>query len=372
MSISPTQEIIDELRAGRMVILVDDEDRENEGDLMIAADFVTPEAINFMAKYARGLVCLTLNRERCDQLGLAPMARDNRSSYNTAFTTSIEAAEGVTTGISAYDRARTVQVAVAKNAKPQDIVQPGHIFPITAKEGGVLMRAGHTEAGCDLTALAGLTPASVICEIMNEDGSMARLPELLEFADKHHLKIGTIADLISYRNQHESIIERIAENELNTAAGAFHGIVYRDKPSLSVHLALVKGDITPDEETLVRVHQPLSMVDLIETRFTSHSWNLLDSMKKIHASERGILVLLNCSEESAESFVDNFNALGKQKTNDSASAKSEIIRNHGIGAQILRDIGVGKMKLLANPKKMPSMTTGFNLDITGYLDSKDI
>ena len=212
MSISPTQEIIDELRAGRMVILVDDEDRENEGDLMIAADFVTPEAINFMAKYARGLVCLTLNRERCDQLGLAPMARDNRSSYNTAFTTSIEAAEGVTTGISAYDRARTVQVAVAKNAKPQDIVQPGHIFPITAKECGVLMRAGHTEAGCDLTALAGLTPASVICEIMNEDGSMARLPELLEFADKHHLKIGTIADLISYRNQHESIIERIAEN----------------------------------------------------------------------------------------------------------------------------------------------------------------
>ena len=173
----------------------------------------------------------------------------------------------MTTGISAYDRARTVQVAVAKNAKPQDIVQPGHIFPITAKEGGVLMRAGHTEAGCDLTALAGLTPASVICEIMNEDGSMARLPELLEFADKHHLKIGTIADLISYRNQHESIIERIAENELNTAAGAFHGIVYRDKPSLSVHLALVKGDITPDEETLVRVHQPLSMVDLIETRF---------------------------------------------------------------------------------------------------------
>ena len=211
MSISPTQEIIDELRAGRMVILVDDEDRENEGDLMIAADFITPEAINFMAKYARGLVCLTLTRERCDQLGLVPMARDNRSSYNTAFTTSIEAAEGVTTGISAYDRARTVAVAVAKNAKPQDIVQPGHIFPITAKEGGVLMRAGHTEAGCDLTALAGLTPASVICEIMNEDGSMARLPELLEFADKHHLKIGTIADLISYRNQHRTYCRKRTE-----------------------------------------------------------------------------------------------------------------------------------------------------------------
>ncbi len=370
MSISPTQEIIDELRAGRMVILVDDEDRENEGDLMIAADFVTPETINFMTKYARGLVCLTLTQERCDQLGLVQMARDNRSSYNTAFTTSIEAAEGVTTGISAYDRARTVQVAVAKNAKPDDIVQPGHIFPITAKSGGVLMRAGHTEAGCDLTALAGLTPASVICEIMTEDGSMARLPELLEFANRHKLKIGTIADLISYRNQHESIVERLGEKEIHTAAGLFHGIVYKDKPSQSVHLALVKGDILSGEETLVRVHQPVSLVDLIETRPVSHSWSVLDAMKKIHASDRGILVLLNCSEQP-DAFIENFNAIGKQKANDTIPARSLTIRNYGIGAQILRDIGVGKMKLLANPKKMPSMT-GFNLDITGYLENKDL
>ncbi|MCZ4064354.1 bifunctional 3,4-dihydroxy-2-butanone-4-phosphate synthase/GTP cyclohydrolase II [Oxalobacter aliiformigenes] len=370
MSISSTQEIIDELRAGRMVILVDDEDRENEGDLMIAADFVTPESINFMTKYARGLVCLTLTKERCDQLGLSPMARDNRSSFNTAFTTSIEAAEGVTTGISAFDRARTIQVAVAKNAKPDDIVQPGHIFPITAKQGGVLRRAGHTEAGCDLAALAGLTPASVICEIMNDDGSMARLPELLEFAGKHQIKIGTIADLISYRNRHESIVERIAENTVNTSAGPFHAIVYRDKPSQSVHLALVKGAITPDEITLVRVHQPVSLVDFLETESTSHSWRLADAMKKIQASDRGIVVLLNCGEQSGE-FLARFDTIGKKQTNETPSATSQTLRNYGIGAQILRDIGVGKMQLLANPRKMPSMT-GFNLDIVGYLENQDL
>ena len=370
MPISSTQEIIDDLRAGRMVILVDDEDRENEGDLMIAADFVTPESINFMTKHARGLVCLTLTRERCDQLGLAPMARDNRSSFNTAFTTSIEAAEGVTTGISAFDRARTIQVAVAKNARPNDIVQPGHVFPITAKQGGVLRRAGHTEAGCDLTALAGLTPASVICEIMNEDGSMARLPELLEFSEKHHIKIGTIADLISYRNRHESIVERIAENVVNTFSGPFKAIVYRDKPSQSIHLALIKGPVTPEQETLVRVHQPVSLVDFIETKTTSHSWNLADAMNKIQASDRGILVLLNCSEQSGE-FLAKFVTMGKKhKATETPSATSQTLRNYGIGAQILRDIGAGKIKLLANPKKMPSMT-GFNLDIVGYLENKE-
>lgn len=370
MPISSTQEIIDELRAGHMVILVDDEDRENEGDLMIAADFITPEAINFMAKYARGLICLTLTKERCDQLGLSPMARDNRSSFHTAFTTSIEAAEGVTTGISAFDRARTVQVAVAKNAKPDDIVQPGHIFPITAREGGVLRRAGHTEAGCDLTALAGLTPASVICEIMNEDGSMARLPELLSFAEKHQLKIGTIADLISYRNRHESIVERVAENTVNTFAGTFHGIVYRDKPGQSIHLALTKGNITPDEVTLVRVHQPVSLVDFLETQTTSHSWRLTDALKKIQASERGILVLLNCGEQPAD-FLAKFDTLGKQRTSEPSSATSQILRNYGIGAQILCDIGVGKMELLANPRKMPSMA-GFNLDIVGYQENQEL
>ncbi len=370
MPISSTQEIIDELRAGHMVILVDDEDRENEGDLMIAADFVTPEAINFMAKHARGLVCLTLTQERCNQLGLSPMTRDNRSSFNTAFTTSIEAATGVTTGISAFDRARTIQVAVARDASPDDIVQPGHIFPITAKQGGVLRRAGHTEAGCDLTALAGLTPASVICEIMNEDGSMARLPELLEFADRHHIKIGTIADLISYRNRHESIVERIAENDLHTIAGAFHGVVYRDKPSQSIHLALIKGTITADDETLVRVHQPVSLIDFLALESTRHAWHLPEAMHAIQASERGILVLLNCNE-LPEEFLAKFDTIGKQRASDKTQAASQTIRNYGIGAQILRDIGAGKIRLLGNPKKMPSMA-GFNLDIVGYQDNKDL
>lgn len=369
MPISPTQEIINELRTGHMVILVDDEDRENEGDLMIAADFITPEAINFMATHARGLICLTLTKAQCDQLGLLPMVRNNRSSFHTAFTTSIEAAEGVTTGISAFDRARTIQVAVAKNAKPDDIVQPGHIFPVTAREGGVLRRAGHTEAGCDLTALAGLTPAAVICEIMNEDGTMARLPELLSFAKKHQIKIGTIADLISYRHRHESIIERIAENTINTIAGTFNGIVYRDKPGQLIHLALTKGTITPDEVTLVRVHQPISLFDLLETRTTSHSWPLIKAMKKIQASDRGILVLLNCGEQP-DDFLAKFGTIGKQRTSEPSSATSQILRNYGIGAQILRDIGVGKMELLANPRKMPSMA-GFNLDIVGYKENQE-
>ncbi|HEX2530906.1 MAG TPA: bifunctional 3,4-dihydroxy-2-butanone-4-phosphate synthase/GTP cyclohydrolase II, partial [Burkholderiaceae bacterium] len=273
MPISTTQEIVAELRAGRMVILVDEEDRENEGDLVLAAEFVTPEAINFMAKYGRGLVCLTLTEERCDQLNLPMMTTRNGTSYGTNFTVSIEAAEGVTTGISAADRARTIQAAVAKNARPSDIVQPGHIFPLKAQRGGVLMRAGHTEAGCDLAELAGLVPAAVICEIMKDDGTMARLPDLLQFAQEHGLKIGTIADLIHYRSRHESIVKRIAERTMHTVHGPFQAIAYRDTPSGSAHLALVHGDIAPDRETLVRVHQPVSLLDLLETQATTHSWN---------------------------------------------------------------------------------------------------
>src|SRR3954466_5477056 len=259
MSLSTTQEIVAELRAGRMVILVDEEDRENEGDLVMAAEFVTPEAINFMAKFGRGLVCLTLTEERCDQLALAMMTSRNGTSFGTNFTVSVEAAEGVTTGISAADRARTIQVAVAKDAKPQDLVQPGHIFPLRAVKGGVLMRAGHTEAGCDLTEMAGLTPASVICEIIKEDGTMARLPDLIDFAKEHKLKIGTIADLIHYRSQNECLVERVAERDSETQSGKFKLIAFRDKPSGAAHLALVHGDITPDQETLVRVHQPVSI-----------------------------------------------------------------------------------------------------------------
>src|SRR6476469_6636500 len=274
MSISSTQEIVAELRAGRMVILVDEEDRENEGDLVLAADFVTPEAINFMARYARGLICLTWTEERVQQLDIGMMTARNGTSYGTNFTVSIEAAEGVTTGISAADRARTVQAAVARHAKPSDIVQPGHIFPLRAQKGGVLMRAGHTEAGCDFAELAGLTPAAVICEIMNEDGTMARLPDLIEFGQQHGLKIGTIADLIHYRSQHESIVERVAERTMRTAHGTFRAVAYRDTPSRGAHLALVNGDLAPELETLVRVHQPVSILDLLETDVTTHSWNM--------------------------------------------------------------------------------------------------
>ncbi|MCG2586131.1 bifunctional 3,4-dihydroxy-2-butanone-4-phosphate synthase/GTP cyclohydrolase II [Massilia sp. TS11] len=364
MSISSIQEIVDELRAGRMVILVDEEDRENEGDLVLAADFVTPEAINFMVKYARGLVCLTLTEERCRQLNLPMMATNNGTQFGTNFTVSIEAAEGVTTGISAADRARTIQVAVAREAKPADIVQPGHIFPLKAVKGGVLMRAGHTEAGCDLTAMAGLTPASVICEIMKDDGTMARLPDLIEFAKEHNLKIGTIADLIQYRSANECMVERVAERQLDTAAGSFRLLAYRDKPSGSAHLVLVHGEVTPERETLVRVHQPVSILDLLEQKVTTHSWSVASAMAAIQRAERGVMVLLNC-EESAEQLFAQFDALDKPAVKPAGRAASMDLRTYGIGAQILKDVGVGKMKLLASPRKMPSMT-GYHLEVTGY------
>ena len=364
MSISTTQEIVEELRAGRMVILVDEEDRENEGDLVLAADFVTPEAINFMARYGRGLICLTLTEERCDQLALTMMTARNGTSYGTAFTVSIEAAEGVTTGISAADRARTVQAAVAKHAQPSDIVQPGHIFPLKAQKGGVLMRAGHTEAGCDLAELAGLTPAAVICEIMKDDGTMARLPDLIEFAQLHGLKIGTIADLIHYRSQNECFVERVGERTMETVHGTFQAVLYRDKPSGGAHLALVHGEITPDQETLVRVHQPVSMFDLLETRATTHSWNMAAAMQAIKQSERGVMVLLNC-EESADELFSEFDALERPETSVQPRTARMDLRTYGIGAQILRNLSVGRMKLLAKQRKMPSMA-GFNLEVTGY------
>ncbi|TFW10107.1 3,4-dihydroxy-2-butanone-4-phosphate synthase [Oxalobacteraceae bacterium OM1] len=364
MSISTTQEIVAELRAGRMVILVDEEDRENEGDLVLAAEFVTPEAINFMAKFGRGLICLTLTEERCKQLELPMMTTRNGTSYGTNFTVSIEAAEGVTTGISAADRARTVQVAVARNAKPSDIVQPGHIFPLKAQKGGVLVRAGHTEAGCDLAEMAGLTPASVICEIMKDDGTMARLPDLIEFAREHGLKIGTIADLIHYRSQNESIVERVAERTMQTAHGPFRTVAYRDRHSGGAHLALVHGELQHDLETLVRVHQPVSVLDLLETKATTHSWNIASAMAAIKAAERGTMVLLNC-EESGEQIFAQFSALNTPETRAEPRASRMDLRTYGIGAQILKDLGVGKMKLLANPRKMPSMT-GFDLEVTGY------
>ena len=264
MSLSSIAEIIDDVREGRMVVLVDEEDRENEGDLVLAADFVTPEAINFMARFGRGLICLTLTEDRCRQLNLPPMVSINRSPLGTNFTVSIEAAEGVTTGISAADRARTIRVAVGKHARPEDIVQPGHIFPLMAQKGGVLARAGHTEAGCDLAQLAGLTPAAVICEILKDDGSMARLTDLVEFATEHKLRIGSIADLIHHRSRTESLVERVLERDIETSHGRFRLVAYRDKTADATHIALLHGDIAPGREVLVRVHEPLSVMDVLE------------------------------------------------------------------------------------------------------------
>jgi len=361
MSVSPIQDIIADIRAGRMVILVDEEDRENEGDLVLAAEFTTPEHINFMARYGRGLICLTLTEERCLQLDLPLMVSSNRSPHGTNFTLSIEAAEGVTTGISAADRARTVQSAVARDAQPQDIVQPGHIFPLRAQNGGVLVRAGHTEAGCDLALLGGLTPASVICEILNEDGTMARLPDLLEFAKQHGLKIGTIADLIHYRNQTESLVQRAAERPVHTVHGEFKLIAYLDKIAQETHLALVKGEIAPDREALVRVHEPLSVIDLLDTRSGHHSWGVHQAMAEIAKAESGVLLFLHRPESAAELLE----RVRETEGGLSAASKSEL-RNYGIGAQILKDLQVGKMRLLAVPRKMPSMV-GFDLEVTGYL-----
>ncbi len=296
--IAPVPELVAELAAGRMVILVDEEDRENEGDLVIAADHVTPEAINFMARFGRGLICLTLTRERCERLGLAPMTSRNGTVHGTAFTVSIEAATGISTGISAADRARTVQAAVAREAKASDLVQPGHVFPLQAQDGGVLMRGGHTEAGCDLARMAGLSPASVICEVMNDDGTMARLPDLEVFARVHGLKIGTIASLIEYRSHNETLIERAGTRPLDTAQGRFECTAYRDHAG-GVHLALVCGRWAAGDEVAVRVHEPLSVLDLLCTEPQAHSWPLPKALEAIRAEGCGVALLLNCGEDAA-------------------------------------------------------------------------
>ncbi len=365
MTISPIEEVLADFKDGKMVILIDEEDRENEGDLVLAADFVTSEAINFMARYGRGLICLTLTEERCHQLKLPMMVADNHSPLGTNFTVSIEAASGVTTGISAADRARTVQVAVKVDAKPEDLVQPGHIFPLKAQKGGVLTRAGHTEAGCDLGRLAGLTESAVICEILKENGEMARLPDLIEFAGKHYLKIGTIADLIQHRSRTESLITRIAERPLQTAHGEFRLIAYHDKIAGVTHLALVKGTWNASEEVLVRVHEPLSVIDLLEVDDLSHSWSIHDAMATVAQAGKGVVVLLNRKNDA--------NVLAERITHArqrQADKPVPDLRQHGIGAQILKDLGISKMRLLSAPRRMPSMT-GFGLEVTGYLDPEN-
>jgi 3,4-dihydroxy 2-butanone 4-phosphate synthase/GTP cyclohydrolase II len=343
-----------------MVLLVDEEDRENEGDLILAAEFATPEHINFMARFGRGLICLTLTEARCKQLNLPQMVQRNGARMGTKFTASIEAASGVTTGISAADRAHTIKVAVAKNAVATDIVSPGHVFPLMAQNGGVLVRAGHTEAGCDLAALAGLEPSAVICEILKDDGSMARLPDLMAFSALHGLKIGTIADLIHYRSQTECLIERSTERMVQTPYGEFKLVAFHDKIADETHLALVKGNPIPSQETLVRVHEPLSIFDLIDHNNITHSWSVYKAMEAISNAEAGVIVLLR-RPESGQQLVERI-----RDADEPVRARQDL-RDYGIGSQILRDLGVGKMRLLAVPRKMPSMT-GFDLEVTGYVE----
>jgi 3,4-dihydroxy 2-butanone 4-phosphate synthase/GTP cyclohydrolase II len=364
--ISPVEEIVAELKAGRMVILVDEEDRENEGDLVLASDHVTAEAVNFMARFGRGLICLTLTRERCEFLKLPPMAAQNGTVYSTAFTVSIEAAEGVTTGISAADRARTIQVAVAKNTQASDLVQPGHVFPLQAVEGGVLMRAGHTEAGCDLAAMAGCSPSAVICEIMNDDGTMARLPDLQTFATEHGLKIGTIAGLIEHRSRTESLVNAISSRSMQTAHGEFKAVAYQDSTSGAVHLALIKGQWDKDHAVLARVHEPLSVLDALEPDRIMHSWGLDAAMRRIAKEGAGVIVLLNCGESGAQ-LLSQFD--GTARSAHGPERGRMDLRSYGVGAQILRDCGVQKMRLLGNPRRMPSMA-GYGLEITGYVSKE--
>jgi 3,4-dihydroxy 2-butanone 4-phosphate synthase/GTP cyclohydrolase II len=362
-AISPVEDIVAEMRAGRMVILVDEEDRENEGDLVLAADHVTPEAINFMARFGRGLICLTLTRARCEFLRLPPMAAHNGTVYSTAFTVSIEAAEGVTTGISAADRARTVQVAVARDSQASDLVQPGHIFPLQAVDGGVLMRAGHTEAGCDLAALAGCSPSAVICEVMKDDGTMARLPDLQVFAAQHGIKIGTIADLIEYRSRTESLVQKVGTRPLQTAAGEFTAHAFRDLPSQSLHIALVRGTWASDASVPVRVHEPLSVLDALEVNRAMHTWGLDTSLAYIARHGCGVAVLLNCGESAAQ-LLAQFD--GTARAAHAPERGRMDLRTYGIGAQILREVGVSRMQLMGQPRRMPSMA-GYGLEITGYI-----
>jgi 3,4-dihydroxy 2-butanone 4-phosphate synthase/GTP cyclohydrolase II len=363
VTISPVEDIVAELRAGRMVILVDEEDRENEGDLVLAADHVSAEAINFMARFGRGLICLTLTRDRCERLQLPPMVPRNGTKMGTAFTVSIEAAEGVTTGISAADRAHTIAVAVAPEAKASDLVQPGHVFPLQAVEGGVLMRAGHTEAGCDLAQMAGCSPSSVICEIMKDDGTMARLPDLQRFAAEHGLKIGTIADLIEYRSRNESLVQRVGSRELQTAHGMFTAHAFKDTTSGALHLGLVKGQWVDSDVVDVRVHEPLSVLDALEVNRSMHSWSLENSLAHMQQAGRGVVVLLNCGESAAQ-LLDQFE--GTAKSAQAPERGRMDLRTYGIGAQILRECGVHKMQLLGTPRRMPSMT-GYGLEVMGFV-----
>jgi 3,4-dihydroxy 2-butanone 4-phosphate synthase/GTP cyclohydrolase II len=368
MGLNTTDEIIEDLRQGKMVIIMDDEDRENEGDLLLAADKVTPEAINFMAKYGRGLICLTLSKEHCERLRLPLMVSDNNAPHSTAFTVSIEAAEGVTTGISAADRATTVRAAVASNAQPGDLVQPGHVFPLMAQPGGVLVRAGHTEAGCDLARLAGLQPAAVIVEILNEDGTMARRPDLELFAQSHGLRIGTIADLIHYRVSHEKAVQRECTCELPTEFGTFRIMAYRDTIDNDLHLALTLGDVSPERPTLVRVHLQNTLCDLFGTVHQGCGWPLREVMRQVAEEGEGVIVVLRNRDRVEDIFarLKDFDPHAPEDRLPARRQESHELRTYGIGAQILADVGVRKMRVMSAPKAMHGIS-GFDLEVVEYV-----
>jgi 3,4-dihydroxy 2-butanone 4-phosphate synthase/GTP cyclohydrolase II len=357
--------ILGDLRQGKMAVIMDDEDRENEGDLIMAAERVRPEDVNFMARYGRGLICLTLTRERCRQLRLPLMVSDTDTSHRTNFTLSIEAAEGVTTGISAHDRAHTVKTAVAANAKPDDLRQPGHIFPLMAQPGGVLTRAGHTEAGCDLARLAGFSPAAMIVEILNEDGTMARRPDLELFAKSHGLKIGTIADLIRYRLKNERSVERIYDEPVETEYGAFRLCCYEDHVNKTVHLALVKGDLNSTLPPLVRVHIKDTLRDVVGVQSEKLGWPLQAAMKRVAREPSGVVVILR-PEESAREFMQNVRLLDARPA-QAHGGGATVVRTYGIGAQILKDLGLKRMRVLSAPKQLQGLAA-FDLEVTNYVD----
>lgn len=360
--------IIEDLKQGKMIILMDDEDRENEGDLVMLAEHVRPEDINFMARYGRGLICLTLTRERCKQLRLPLMVSDTDTNQTTNFTLSIEATDGVTTGISAYDRARTVQAAVAKNAVPADISQPGHIFPIMSQPGGVLARAGHTEAGCDLARMCDSEPAAVIVEILNEDGTMARRPDLEKFAKEHDIKMGTIADLISYRLQNEVSIERITEKVVPTEFGDFRLVAFEDQVHRTVHLALVKGDVDNEKAPLVRVHLQDTLSDVCTVTWNELGWPLRNAMQRVSEEGCGVIVVLRRHESPREliNLIEARHIENKPSPENEAPARE--LRTYGIGAQILRDLGVTKMRVLSAPTVMTALS-GFDLEVVEYINT---
>ena len=363
MELNSIQEIISDISEGKMVVLMDDEDRENEGDLILAAEKVSPEAINFMATHARGLICLALDDERCKRLGLEQMVKNNGTELGTAFTGSIEAASGVTTGISAADRSTTIQAAVKKDAVAEDIVQPGHVFPIKAQNGGVLTRAGHTEAGTDLALLAGFDPSAVIVEIMNDDGTMARRGDLEKFAQKHDLKIGTIADLIHYRNTSERSINLVDKTKIESEEGEFELFAYEDTINGNIHIALVKGKIDSEQEVMVRVQQNNTLQDVVGINQFGSRLSFSQAMKKVNSEGSGVLLLLS-HQETAQELLSNVSFLkGEKKTNESDGPDLRIV---GVGAQILKDLGVKKIRLLGASAKYP--LTGFDLEITEFIN----